>query len=149
WDEAGRRIGIVTDFFYDKVLGYDLLDNIKKRETSLEEEPLTTEYDYNALLQLVSEKGEIEHNYSYDSIGNRLKKDISLYKVNSLNELIEAEGCTYTCHPNGNMATKVVDGKTWTYQSNPLNQIEAIKDDQTTVNYAYDLTGKRFSKRIV
>jgi RHS repeat-associated protein len=148
-DEAGRRVGIATDFFKDKVLGYDALDNIKKRETALEEEPFTTEYDYNALLQLISEKGEAEHNYSYDSIGNRLKKDNSLYKVNALNELIEAEGCIYTCHPNGNVATKVVDGKTWTYQSNPLNQIVSIKDDQITVNYTYDLTGKRFSKRLI
>lgn len=149
WDEAGRRAGIATDFFQDKVLDYDALDNIKKREASLEEEPFTTEYDYNALLQLVSEKGETEHNYSYDSIGNRLRKDNSLYKVNALNELMEAEGCTYTCHPNGNVSTKVVDGKTWTYQSNPLNQIVSIKDDQTIVNYTYDLTGKRFSKRLV
>lgn len=149
WDESGRKVGISTDFFHDKVLNYDPLDNIKKRETSLEEEPFTTEYDYNALLQLVSEKGEAEHNYSYDSIGNRLKKDNSFYKINPVNELIEAENCTYTFHPNGNIATKVIDGETWTYHSNALNQITSIKDDQTTVNYTYDLTGKRFSKRLV
>ncbi len=149
WDEAGRRVGIATDFFQDKVLGYDPLDNIKKRTTSFEKESFAAEYDYNALLQLISEKGAIEHHYSYDSIGNRLKKDGSLYKVNALNELLEAEGSTYTFHPNGNVATKVVNGKTWTYQSNPLNQIVSIKDaDEDTISFTYDLTGKRFSKRI-
>ncbi len=148
WDEAGGRVGIATDFFQDKVLEYDPLDNIKKRETSLEEAPFTTEYDYNTLLQLISEKGDIEHNYSYDSIGNRLKKDGSLYKVNGLNELLETKDSTYTFHLNGNLATKIANGKTWTYQSNPLNQIISIKDDQDAVTFTYDLIGKRFSKHI-
>ena len=149
WDEGGRRTGIATDFFQDKVLGYDPLDNIKKRETSFEEEQFAAEYDYNALQQLISEKGSIDHNYSYDSIGNRLKKDGSLYKVNPSNELIEAEGSAYTFHPNGNVATKKVNEKTWTYQSNPLNQIISIQDaDQCTATFTYDITGKRFSKRI-
>jgi len=149
WDEAGRSVSIATDFFQDKVLSYGAMDNIKKRETALEKKPFTTEYGYNGLLQLISEKGETDYNYSHDSIGNRLKKNDSLYKVNDLNELTEAKGYSYTYHPNGNLATKVVDGNTCTYQSNALNQIVSIQDGQTTINYTYDLTGKRFSKRLV
>lgn len=148
WDLAGRKISISTDFFKDKVLEYDLLDNIKKRETTFETSLAATEYNYNQLLQLISEKGDIEHTYSYDSIGNRLSKDQSPYHVNSLNELIEAEGSNYTFHPNGNLATKATNGKTWTYQNNPFNQIISIKDDQTTLSLTYNLTGKRFSKRV-
>lgn len=148
WNEAGRRVAISTDFFQDKVIEFDALEDIKKRESALEEERLTIEYDYNALQQLISEKGKSEHHYAYDSIGNRLEKDGSQYKVNALNELIEAEGCPYTFLPNGNVATKVVNGKTWTFESNPLNQITSIKNDQTTVTFSYDLSGKRFSKRL-
>ncbi len=149
WDETGRRVLIATDFFQDKVLEYDPSDNITKRETSLDGERLTAEYDYNALLQLTSEKGKIEHHYTYDSIDNRLKKDGSIYKVNSLNEISEADGRTYTFHPNGTIATKTGNGNTWTYQSNPMNQIVSIKDsDQNTVAFTYGLTGKRFTKRI-
>lgn len=149
WDEAGRRVCITTDFFQDKVLRYDSLDNIKTRESYFDDAYFEAEYGYNSLQQLISEKGYFEHNYSYDSIDNRLKKDGTPYKVNGLNELLEAEGGIYTFHANGNVATKVVNGKTWTYQSNPLNQIVSIKDtDQGTITFTYDLKGRRFSKRI-
>lgn len=149
WDDSGKRVALTTDFFQDKVLEYDSLDHIKKRKTSLEEKQCTIEYDSNALLQLISEKGPINHEYSYDSIGNRLKKDRSAYKVNILNELMEAEGNIYTFHPNGSIATKTVHGNTQTYQTNPLNQVVSIQDaDQNTVTFTYDLTGKRLSKRI-
>jgi RHS repeat-associated protein len=151
WDEAGRRVEIATDFFQDKVLegGYDLLGNIKERVTTLDEEEYIADYDYNSLLQLVGEKSDREHTYSYDSIGNRLQKDSSVYKINELNQLIEAEGVSYTFHPDGNIATKTIDGNTWTYQSNPLNQIISIKDPhQNTITFIYDLMGKRLSKHI-
>src|SRR6267154_5172611 len=51
WDEGGRRVEIATDFFQDRVLqgGYDPLENIKKRETILDDQVHTTDYDYNAL----------------------------------------------------------------------------------------------------
>ncbi len=149
WNKTGNRAALTTDFFQDKVLEYDSLGHIKKRKISFEETPCTIEYDSNVLLQLISEKGPINHEYSYDSIGNRLKKDRSTYKVNILNELMEAEGNIYTFHPNGSIATKVVQGNTWTYRMNPLNQVISIQDaDQNRVIFTYNLTGKRLSKHI-
>ncbi|MCK4934378.1 MAG: RHS repeat-associated core domain-containing protein, partial [Simkaniaceae bacterium] len=151
WDAAGRKVELTTDFFQDKVLegGYDPLGNIKKRQTTIDEETFTTEYDYNTLSQLITEKSEIENHYAYDSIGNRVQRNESTYKVNSINQLIGAEGATYTFNPNGNLATKTVNGKTWTYQSNALNQIVSIEDpNQTIVKFTYDLSGKRLTKRI-
>ena len=151
WDEAGRRIEISTDFFQDRVTdgGYDPLENIRKRETVLDDETYTIDYDYNALSQLTLEKGEIEHKYSYDSIGNRLQRDGSVYKVDGVNQLVEAEGATYTFDPNGNLATKTMGTRIWTYRSNHLNQIVSITDpDQNVVKFTYDPSGKRLTKRI-
>ncbi len=151
WDEAGRRIEISTDFFQDRVMvgGYDPLENIRKRETVLEDESYTTNYDYNALGQLILEKGAIECKYVYDSIGNRLQRDDSIYKINGVNQLLEAEGAIYTFDPNGNLATKTISNRTWTYQSNHLHQIISITDpDQNVIKFTYDPTGKRLTKRI-
>ncbi len=151
WDSSGRRVEINTDFFQDKVLegGYDLLSNIKKRETTLDDEKSTAEYEYNALLQLIFEKGEVEHRYSYDSLGNRLERDGAVYKVDGLNQLVEAEGAFYTFDANGNLATKTREEKTWIYQWNPLNQLISIKDpDQNVVSFTYDLSGRRLTKKI-
>ncbi len=150
-DAAGRRIEISTDFFQDKVAvgGYDPLENIKKRETILDDETHTIDYDYNALSQLIFEKGEVEHKYSYDSIGNRLQRDGSAYKVDGVNQLVEAEGAIYTFDLNGNLATKTLGTRTWTYRSNHLNQIVSIFDpDQNVTKFTYDPSGKRLTKRI-
>lgn len=149
WDLAARRTGIVTGHFQDKVAEYDSLQNIRKRETVLDDETSTTEYEYNALSQLISEKGEIEHRYSYDSLGNRLQRDGSNYTVNDLNQTLEAEGTSYTFDLNGNLATKTVGGKTWVYQNNPLGQLISVTDpDQNVVTCTYDLSGKRLTKRV-
>ena len=151
WDLSGRRTEISTDFFQDKVVEgeYDLLGHIKKRETTLDDEKSTSEYEYNALSQLILEKGEIEHRYSYDSLGNRLQRDDSAYKVDGLNQLVEAEEASYTFDANGNLATKTIGQKTWVYQWNPLNQLISIKDpDQNIIVFTYDLSGKRLTKRI-
>jgi RHS repeat-associated protein len=101
------------------------------------------------LEQLILEKGEIEHKYSYDSIGNRLRKDRSMYTVSEVNQLIEAGRVAYTFDQNGNLSSKTIDAKTWVYQSNPLNQIISITDpDQNVIKFTYDPSGKRLTKRI-
>ena len=146
WDLAARRTEIATDLFKDRVPegGYDPLQNMRKRETILDGKKSIAEYEYNALSQLISEKGEIKHRYSYDSLGNRLQRDGSSYTVNDLNQLLEAEGISYTFDLNGNLAIKTVGEKTWIYQSNPLNQLISIKDpDENTITFTYDLSGKR------
>ncbi len=151
WDRASRRTEIVTDLFQDRVPegGYDSLQNIRIRETILDEEKSIAEYEYNTLSQLISEKGEIEHRYSYDSLGNRLEKDGASYKVNDLNQLLEAEGVSYTFGLDGNIETKTVGGKTWIYQSNHLNQLISIKEpNENTITFTYDLSGKRLTKQI-
>lgn len=151
WDSSGRRTEISTDFFQDKVLkdGYDLLGNIKRRELTFDNEKSNSEYEYNALSQLILEKGEVEHRYSYDSLGNRLQKDGLVYKVDGLNQLLEAESTSYTFLANGNLSTKTIGQKIWIYRWNPLNQLISIKDpDHNVITFTYDLGGRRLTKKI-
>lgn len=151
WDHAGRRVEISTDFFQDKIPsgGYDAVENICLRETILDEEQYFTSYEYNALSQLVLEKGKEEHRYTFDSLGNRLKKDHSPYKVNELNQLIDAEDVSYTFDSNGNLATKKIGERTWTYQWNLFNQLISITNpDSSSITFTYDLSGKRLTKKV-
>lgn len=150
WDRAGRRIEINTDFFQDKIPngGYDPLENVLLRETTFDDEQYSTSYEYNALSQLILEKGEEEHAYTFDSLGNRLKKDHSSYKVDELNQLIEAEGATYTFDANGNLTTKTIGGRTWTYEWNPFNQLISITTAEQSIVFTYDLSGRRLTKKV-
>jgi RHS repeat-associated protein len=151
WDQAGRRIEISTDFFQDKIPenGYDPLQNMKQREVSLDGEKFIMDYQYDDLSHLISEKGTVEHHYSFDSLGNRLQKDHSSYNINDLNQVLEACGATYTFDANGNFSSKTAQEKTWIFQYNDLDQLISMKNpDQTNVIFAYDLNGKRLSKKI-
>ncbi len=151
WDKAGRRTGIFTDFFSDQVPedGYDLLHNIKKRTVTLDGQKFNVEYDYNALNELISEKGEKERTYFYDSLGNRLKQDSSSHKTNDLNQILEAQGEVFTFDPTGHLETKTVSEKTWNFQTNPLGYLSSVQDpNQTNISFTYDLNGKRLSKKV-
>jgi RHS repeat-associated protein len=150
WDQAGRKIEISTDFFQDKVpeKGYDPLQNIRKREICLNDEKHACDYNYDDLYHLVSEKGNINHGYSFDSLGNCLERDIIPYKVNDLNQVLEANGAIYTYDSNGNLSSKTIQEKTWTFQHNNFNQLISIQSpDQTTIFFTYDLNGKRLAKK--
>ena len=143
WDFGGRKTEIITDYFTDK-MGYDPLHNIKKKDVTFENTKYTTKYKYDSLSQLTSEKGDFKGTYSYDSLGNRLD-----YKINSLNQVLEAEGNAYTYDLTGSLASKTRKGKTWIYQNNPLNHLMSIQDpDQNIITFIYDLAGKRLSKKV-
>ena len=149
FDKSGRRIEVATDFFQDTAQGYDPLGNIASRETLIDGKKTHFSYSYDGLNQLLSEKGSIEHTYTYDSIRNRKSKDDSSYTINEGNELIETEEATYTFDSRGNLATKTTKGHTWEFKHNPLNQLISITlPNKTTITFTYDITGKRLSKKI-
>ncbi|MDP1609355.1 MAG: RHS repeat-associated core domain-containing protein [Chlamydiales bacterium] len=146
WNKAGRRTGIFTDFLSDEVPegGYDLFHNIKKKTLTLDGQAHSAEYEYNALHELISEKGEKEHTYSYDSLGNRLS-----YKTNDLNQTLEAGGEIFSFNPMGHLEIKTAFGKTWNFQTSPLGHLLSIQDPhQTAIALTYDLNGKRLSKKV-
>lgn len=149
FDKSGRRVEVATDFFQDTAQGYDPLGNLTLRETLLDGEKSTTSYTYDALSQLLSEKGENEHTYLYDSIGNRLSKDDIHYTVNGANQIIETERGTYTFDARGNLKEKNINGRTWEFKHNPLNQlISIILPNGSMVTFTYDVAGKRLSKKV-
>jgi len=151
FDTSGRKVTIATDFFTDSIpgQGYDPLGNIKTRKALYDGEEWNISYTYDALNQLLSEKGAIEHSYSFDSIGNLVNKDGSSFAINDANQLTQAEGASYTFDARGNLATKTLGGKIWEFKHNRLNQLVSIMmPDETLVSFTYDLAGKRLSKTI-
>ncbi len=147
WDHLGRRIGITTDFFHDKIPenGYDALSRLKLRETTLGKSKTSHTYEYDDLSQLISEQGDDTNTYTYDSLENRLTNTEETYKINDFNQLIEGENTSYSFDPNGNLATK----GTASYGFNPLGQLSTFKDTkENKVTFTCDIFGRRLSKKI-
>lgn len=151
WDQADRRTGIITDFFSDEVPenGYDVLCNIKQKIFTLDGRTEKTEYDYNALGELIAEKGTNAWAYYYDSLGNRLKRDDFSYEVNLFNQILKAEGMIFSFDPIGHLKTKIVNEKTWEFHTNLFGHLASLQGpDQPQITFTYDLDGKRLSKKI-
>ncbi len=138
------------DFYKEQVLpdGYDALGNLLKLHREGEFEPNDLTYTYNFLSQLTSEKGESENTYTYDSIGNRLKKNDDLYNYDSLNQLLSTSQDNYTYTPQGTLSQQTREGKKCNFETNILGQlITTTTDDNTLVEFSYDPFGRRLSKR--
>ncbi|MBI3259665.1 MAG: RHS repeat-associated core domain-containing protein [Ignavibacteriae bacterium] len=158
WDQGGRKTAILTDFFEETVPkdGYDHLHNLKKIEVAIGGKKSSSIYDYDELQMLISEKGESNNSYSYDSLGNRLQKNDTSYKNNNLNQLLQTDKTSYTFDASGNLLTKTIRNQnllsqeeTWSYQFNPLNQlILVITPTQSKISFTYDLNGRRLTKRV-
>lgn len=150
WDQFGNIISIQNDVFIDKVFRDAKFPlRVNKRELEIDGKKVKNSYEYDDWDFLVSEKGKFSHTYSYDSIGNRLSRDGVSYKVNESNQLIETEGVLYTYDLRGNVTSKTMGSKVWTYLWNGLNQLIQVKDpEKNIISYTYDLSGRRLSKKI-
>jgi len=152
WDLSAKKTAIITDHFKDCVPqdGFDPFQNILEKETSIVDEEYRSLFAYDELSRLVSEEGKISHCYSYDSLGNRLQKDATLYKINPLNQLTETDSHSFAYDLNGNVSSKTCKNNSWQFHFNPLSQLTQVRDSkQNELLFTYDLTGRRLSKQIV
>jgi YD repeat-containing protein len=151
FDQTARKMKITTDFFSDAIpsQGYDSVGNIRFKKIFFDGNEYNTFYEYDALNQLLSEKGEIEHSYTYNIFGNRLSKDDSSYEIDSTNQSIKAEDAIYTFGLSGNLASKSTSESSSEYSYNSLGQLTSISlADGTSISFTYDASGKRLSKKI-
>ncbi|MDE3045800.1 MAG: RHS repeat-associated core domain-containing protein, partial [Verrucomicrobiota bacterium] len=84
FDPLSRKKSIDAPLFTQEVLEWDPVGNIRKIRTQNE----VVAYSYDDLYQLTAETGFVAHDYLYDSIYNRLKKDSETYDINALQEVV-------------------------------------------------------------
>ena len=152
WDVSGSKNAVSTDYYKDKIPedGIDPLQNVLKRESSFGGRDFSVQYEYDDFSQLVSEKGENELFYSYDSLGNRLQKNGSSCSIDPLNQLTSGNNSSYTFTKNGNISTKTVDGKTWKFQKDALGRVIRVSTpDKKRISFVYDQVGRKLTKKVI
>jgi RHS repeat-associated protein len=150
WDKHGRCIEYASEPLTWKIPegGYDKRGNIARCEIQDRCGGYDTSFGYNALQQLVDEKGFVQHSYNYDSRNNRIAKDDNVYGVDFLDQVKTEKGVEYHYDKVGNIVKKVEAGKafTYTYDANN-NLLSVMMPDKGRVTYAYDPFGRRIVKR--
>jgi len=149
--------GGVMDFTYDlngrksqqshavvthRVDRYDPSGNILQLTTVTPNSSHSSEYTYDDLSQLTSEKGVFNHIYSYDSHYNRLEKDGAQISINDLNQIAHEE---FRYNSNGCPIYK--SGVTYSYDA--LDRlIEISKEGTSRMVFSYDGLHRRLSKSL-
>ncbi|MBX9743756.1 MAG: hypothetical protein K2X08_00925, partial [Chlamydiales bacterium] len=136
FDLLSREVAALSPFFSQRVLAFDPVGNI----LSMQVQKDISEYTYDDLYQLTEEKGLFTHSYSFDSMHNRLSKDLETYEVNPLNQLIShfsysANGCP------------IQDKKTrYTYDA--LDRLIEIREPGFAQRFQYDFSHRCLSKTV-
>lgn len=174
---AGRALGGVTDHidyngfgepiayeagFYGAALlriDYPNRDKLGRINRKVErvgaEAPVTYDYSYDAIGQLVEVKrnGELVATYVYDANGNRLSKATPGGTVtgnyDDQDRMLSYGNATYTYTANGELKTKTVGGQTTTYDYDALGNLRGvILPDGRRVEYLIDARNRRVVKKI-
>jgi RHS repeat-associated protein len=149
WDKSGRCIEYASEALTWKIPegGYDKRGNIARCEIQDRCGGYDTSFGYNALQQLVEEKGFVQHTYNYDSRNNRLAKDDNVYGVDFLDQVKTEKGVDYHYDKVGNIVKKVEGGKAFNYAYDANNNLLSVTmPDKGRVTYSYDPFGRRIVK---
>lgn len=136
FDLLSREIGAQSPFFSQRILAFDPVGNI----LSMEVQSDISEYAYDDLYQLTEEKGFFTHSYRYDSMHNRLSKDLETYEINPLNQLIS--------HLSYNANGCPIQERETSYIYDALDRLIEIRAPGFSQRFQYDFSHRCLSKTV-
>lgn len=145
-DIIGRPTEIRTDNWREFNMRYDGVSNLLCRSIDDSLGSDATGYEYDDLYQLVKEKGDNKHEYTFDSMYNRIRKDGWLHELNGLHQLLDDGKFTYQYDANGNVIEKRSDQETITLTYDALDRLVAVVKGLEKVVYHYDENNRRMAK---
>jgi RHS repeat-associated protein len=110
----------------------------------------THNYSYDQLdrLTAATHPNQINESYTYDDVGNRTASHQgSSYTYQPFNQLVAANGASFSYDANGNLISKTDAGGSWTFTWDTENRLkQASQSGGLIVTYAYDALGRRIQR---
>jgi len=138
YDKLNRRTKTIHDKFKEEALSFDPVGNLLELQTG--DDHRSFRYDF--LSQLIEEKGQTSHTYSYDSLYNRLSQDDRPYRVNSLHSVLSDSKRNFTYDHRGNRTSQ--DNISYKYDA--LDRLIKVRIGDKTITYTYDAFNRRLTK---
>ncbi|MDP1836157.1 MAG: RHS repeat-associated core domain-containing protein [Chlamydiales bacterium] len=155
WDTLGRLKHLSHPCFEEQIPqgGYDAISNLLSITRRDPLDIASCQFAFDPLNQLTDETGLSNHNYSYDSLHNRLSMDSSVCVVDTLNRLLQQGDTHFSYDVQGNriacgenryrydvlgrlIEVESQDGSKWEYRYDPFNRRISKKGSETTL-YLY------------
>lgn len=133
YDKNSRKIGLHAPFFSQTVMQADLLGNILALRTMQQE----SQFTYDDLYQLISERSYFHDDYLHDSLACRIGKNNEFYQIDNLNQLISH----FEYDKNGNPKRQ----GDILYSCDALDRLIYIETEDAIYTYTYDAMHRRIS----
>ncbi len=150
YDNALRFTGIKTPYYSQTMSpdSYDELGRLQKYSQSDSIGMTDHQFGYDQLNQIISEEGDDQHKYAYDSRFNRTQKDGAVYTNNDLNQLLSQSASSYDYDRNGNRKTLTRAGETFHCTYDSLNRLISVTNSSVQVTFQYDVFNRRMQKSV-
>ncbi len=146
YDKLHRERSIKHPAWTEEIHSFDKLGNLLHLKVQDDLGEVEARYSYDDLNQLTAENGHEEHKYQYDSLHNRIQKDMSDCPISPLNHLLAQEGIEYKYDPNGNLIEKNERGEVTYYTYDAWNRLKRSRQGNRETHYTYDAFHRRLSK---
>ncbi len=146
YDLLQRNIETTHHHYSEKGFLYDKVGNLLEKNIDDSHGSKPHCYTYDALDQLVTEKGFTQHTYASDSLYNRMEKDGKAHKVNRLNQLLSDGEKTLTYDLSGNLEKIVQSSGEVHFTYDALNRLTQRTEGDQCHRYTYDSFNRRLSK---
>lgn len=148
YNHKGRLSAIESPWWSQKIEenGFDPYGRIIAMKIQDRSGIHSSNFTYTDHGQLEEEEG---HQYTYDSLFNRLSKDGRSWKVNSLNQLIKTPEASYRYDANGNLVEKCGEGENVFYSYDALDRLIRVEyPEKQALTYVYDSFHRRIEQKV-
>jgi RHS repeat-associated protein len=142
WNLSGRMVSMITPVWNEQHIRYDDAGNLLHKSIQGKD----TNYQYNDLNQLISEQGENDHKYAYDSLYNRILKDGIKCHLNGLNQLTKVGKASYVYDKCGRLLQMTDDDEISTFTYDAFDRLLKVDRKNIITHYLYDVDNRRICK---
>ena len=145
YDSLNRLKKINSIHFNEENLEYDRAGNLVHYVQSPNK---VSTFTYDDYYQIKDENGLVKHQYTHDSLNNRLSKDAIPHTHNSLNQLLSQSDTEYQYDLNGNLIIIKNGNKTTKCTYDALDRLKTVSIEDLLISYTYDSFNRRLTKTV-
>ncbi|MCF7852745.1 MAG: hypothetical protein K9M07_05855 [Simkaniaceae bacterium] len=147
-DDAGRKNHLVYSCFEDHITHFNREGLISNETYAFPNAKYEMSYKYDALNQLISEKGAYPKQYRFDSHHLLRMKDGIATRIGQNHQLKHLDPLQFDYDLNGNRALQCCLSQQIAYEYDSLDRLVKVSMDGMTTQYKYDAMHRCFEKRV-
>jgi len=137
YDLMGRAVKIEAMGWASELLKFDSAGNLLEMQLTDPEGHYIEQLKYDRFNHLISESS---NEYTYDSIGNCIQKNVEARKINELNQVTQEASSEYAYDLNGNLISQSHPSTTYKYDA--INRLSEYEQEGLKTRFIYDAFGR-------